>query len=186
MARAHRVAAVTTLITIAYLLTFFNYLSVPLLDEKIAVQILPVVRSLPDVGLFPMLMSAPQTIHSTTLHVRSIANSVPVQTGLRAGLNIQTIYPWADFDPPSHRRERQQLPWWLLVSFGSYSLWSIGTGLLTLRECPEAYNELVGDFFQGLRELWVCDLSAPKNQSTPDDLIQHRTANSMPGFKAKE
>ena len=36
-----------------------------------------------------------------------------------------------------------QIPWWLLVSFGSYCLWSIGIGLVSLRECPEAYNELL-------------------------------------------
>jgi len=29
------------------------------------------------------------------------------------------------------------------VSFGAYSLWTIGWGLLTLRECPEAYEELI-------------------------------------------
>jgi len=42
-----------------------------------------------------------------------------------------------------HPATLEQLPWWLLISFGSYSLWSIGMGLLTLRECPEAYNELL-------------------------------------------
>ena len=42
-----------------------------------------------------------------------------------------------------HPATLEQLPWWLLITFGSYSLWSIGMGLLTLRECPEAYNELL-------------------------------------------
>ncbi|PPQ69667.1 hypothetical protein CVT26_001536 [Gymnopilus dilepis] len=77
MARAHRVAAVATFLVVAYLLTLYNFLSVPLVDAKTAEQILPV------------------------------------------------------------------LPWWLLVTFGSYSLWSIGLGLLTLRETPEAYQELL-------------------------------------------
>ena len=44
MARAHRVAAVATFLVIAYLLTLYNFLSVPLVDAKTAEQILPVVR----------------------------------------------------------------------------------------------------------------------------------------------
>jgi dolichyl-phosphate mannosyltransferase polypeptide 3 len=39
---------------------------------------------------------------------------------------------------------RDQIPWWLLVSFGSYSLWSLGWGLYTFKDCPEAYTELLG------------------------------------------
>ena len=35
-----------------------------------------------------------------------------------------------------------QLPLWALVSFGSYSLASVGYNLLTFRECPEASVEL--------------------------------------------
>ncbi|KDR85924.1 hypothetical protein GALMADRAFT_235093 [Galerina marginata CBS 339.88] len=79
MTRAHRVAFLSTVVVTAYLLTFFNVLSVPLIDTETAEQLLPV------------------------------------------------------------------LPWWLLVSFGSYSLWSIGLGLFTIRETPEAYNELLGE-----------------------------------------
>lgn len=37
-----------------------------------------------------------------------------------------------------------KLPWWLLVSFGSYALWCLGWGLFTFRDCPEAYTELLG------------------------------------------
>ncbi|KAH6911081.1 dolichol-phosphate mannosyltransferase subunit 3-domain-containing protein [Coprinopsis sp. MPI-PUGE-AT-0042] len=36
-------------------------------------------------------------------------------------------------------------PWWLLVTFGSYSLWSLGWGLFTFRDCPEAYTELLSE-----------------------------------------
>lgn len=43
MVRAHRVALIATFTTIAYLLLLFNVLPVPLLDAKIAEQILPVV-----------------------------------------------------------------------------------------------------------------------------------------------
>ena len=43
MARAHRVSLIATIITVVYLLLFFNIFPVPLLDPKIAEQILPVV-----------------------------------------------------------------------------------------------------------------------------------------------
>jgi dolichyl-phosphate mannosyltransferase polypeptide 3 len=36
-----------------------------------------------------------------------------------------------------------QIPWWLLVAFGSWSLGTLGWGLLTFPECPEAYTELL-------------------------------------------
>jgi len=45
------------------------------------------------------------------------------------------------------------LPWWLLVSFGAYSLWSIGWGLLTLRECSEAYEELLSEIAEAKDDL---------------------------------
>jgi len=45
------------------------------------------------------------------------------------------------------------LPWWALITLGSYSLWSIGMGLLTLRECPEAYEELLGEIAEAKNEL---------------------------------
>ena len=77
MARAHRFAGVALLVAAAYILVVLQYLSVPLVDEDIAQQIIPL------------------------------------------------------------------LPWWLLVSFGSYSLWSLGWGLWTFRDCPEAYTELM-------------------------------------------
>ncbi|KAL1748347.1 dolichol-phosphate mannosyltransferase subunit 3 [Schizophyllum fasciatum] len=45
------------------------------------------------------------------------------------------------------------IPWWLLVSFGSYSLWSLGWGLWTFRDCPEAYEELMLEITQAKTEL---------------------------------
>ncbi|KAJ3714186.1 dolichol-phosphate mannosyltransferase subunit 3 [Lentinula raphanica] len=45
------------------------------------------------------------------------------------------------------------LPWWLLVSFGSYSLWSLGWGLFTFRDCPEAYEELLVEISQAKDDL---------------------------------
>ena len=44
MARVHRVTLTATILAVAYFLTFFNFLSVPLLDSGIAEKLLPVVR----------------------------------------------------------------------------------------------------------------------------------------------
>ncbi|TFK42208.1 dolichol-phosphate mannosyltransferase subunit 3 [Crucibulum laeve] len=87
MARAHRVAFLLSFITAAYLLTFFQVLSVPLVDDKVAQEVLPV------------------------------------------------------------------LPWWLLVSFGSYCLWSLGWGVFTFRDCPDAYTELLGEVSEAKNDL---------------------------------
>jgi len=45
------------------------------------------------------------------------------------------------------------IPWWLLVTFGSYSLWSLGWGLFTFRDCPEAYEELMREISQARDDL---------------------------------
>ncbi|KAG2344943.1 dolichol-phosphate mannosyltransferase subunit 3 [Suillus weaverae] len=45
------------------------------------------------------------------------------------------------------------IPWWLLVSFGSYSLWSLGWGVFTFRDCPEAYQELLQEINEAKNDL---------------------------------
>ncbi|OAX34036.1 dolichol-phosphate mannosyltransferase subunit 3 [Rhizopogon vinicolor AM-OR11-026] len=45
------------------------------------------------------------------------------------------------------------LPWWLLVSFGSYSLWTLGWGVFTFRDCPEAYQELLQEINEAKNDL---------------------------------
>jgi len=45
------------------------------------------------------------------------------------------------------------IPWWGLVSFGSYSLGSLGWGLWTFRDCPEAYNELLYQISEAKNDL---------------------------------
>ncbi|KAH7101107.1 dolichol-phosphate mannosyltransferase subunit 3 [Auriculariales sp. MPI-PUGE-AT-0066] len=46
-------------------------------------------------------------------------------------------------DVPEHLRQiLVVLPWWTLVAFGSYSLWTLGWGMLSFRECPDAFHEL--------------------------------------------
>jgi len=87
MARAHRVSLIATIATVSYLLLYLNVFPLPLVDGKIAEQIVPVI------------------------------------------------------------------PWWFLVAFGSYCLWSIGIGLVSLRECPEAYNELLMEITEAKNDL---------------------------------
>ncbi|KAJ8580044.1 dolichol-phosphate mannosyltransferase subunit 3 [Rhizopogon salebrosus TDB-379] len=45
------------------------------------------------------------------------------------------------------------IPWWLLVSFGSYSLWTLGWGVFTFRDCPEAYHELLQEINEAKNDL---------------------------------
>ncbi|OJA18200.1 hypothetical protein AZE42_08884 [Rhizopogon vesiculosus] len=45
------------------------------------------------------------------------------------------------------------LPWWLLMSFGSYSLWTLGWGVFTFRDCPEAYQELLQEINEAKNDL---------------------------------
>ncbi|KAI9634284.1 dolichol-phosphate mannosyltransferase subunit 3 [Dioszegia hungarica] len=45
------------------------------------------------------------------------------------------------------------IPFWLLVSFGAYSLSSLGLGLLRFRDCPEAYESLLAEISQAKNEL---------------------------------
>ncbi|BEI83652.1 hypothetical protein CcaverHIS002_0402560 [Cutaneotrichosporon cavernicola] len=45
------------------------------------------------------------------------------------------------------------LPWWLLVSFGSYSLMSLGLGLVRFHDTPDAYESLLTEIAQAKNEL---------------------------------
>ena len=95
MTRARRVAVLSAIFTITYILVLFAFIPVPSIAKERTEQILPVVRYI------VLLLAAPDT-------------QIDVQ-----------------------------LPWWLLVSFGSYALWSLGHGLYTFRECTDAYTELL-------------------------------------------
>ncbi|KIJ12395.1 hypothetical protein PAXINDRAFT_82891 [Paxillus involutus ATCC 200175] len=87
MARAHRVAAYTSVFLALYLLALFSVIPIPLIDADVSAQILPLI------------------------------------------------------------------PWWLLVAFGSYSLWSLGWGVFTFRDCPEAYHELLKEINDAKNDL---------------------------------
>ncbi|KAI5119781.1 hypothetical protein M0805_009252 [Coniferiporia weirii] len=45
------------------------------------------------------------------------------------------------------------LPWWLLVAFGSYSLYSLGRGLYTFNDVPAAYEELMKEIAEAKLDL---------------------------------
>ncbi|KDQ15591.1 hypothetical protein BOTBODRAFT_108134 [Botryobasidium botryosum FD-172 SS1] len=45
------------------------------------------------------------------------------------------------------------IPWWLLVSFGSYSLGTLGLGLLTFGDCPAAHQELLHEISEAKNDL---------------------------------
>ncbi|RHZ46531.1 hypothetical protein Glove_615g19 [Diversispora epigaea] len=37
------------------------------------------------------------------------------------------------------------LPWWLLVTFGTYSLGTVGYNVFKFRDCEDAYHELMAE-----------------------------------------
>ncbi|KNE71891.1 hypothetical protein AMAG_16319 [Allomyces macrogynus ATCC 38327] len=45
------------------------------------------------------------------------------------------------------------LPLWIIVSFGAYSLASIGWSLVTFGDCPEAHQELLQEIQQAKADL---------------------------------
>ncbi|KAJ3065686.1 hypothetical protein HDU98_010939 [Podochytrium sp. JEL0797] len=45
------------------------------------------------------------------------------------------------------------MPWWLLVTFGAYSLFSIGYALVTFGDCPEAYLSLLKEITEAKTDL---------------------------------
>ncbi|KAH0826122.1 dolichol-phosphate mannosyltransferase subunit 3-domain-containing protein [Lanmaoa asiatica] len=53
------------------------------------------------------------------------------------------ILPIPFLEPDTIAQLLPVIPWWLLVSFGAYSLASLGWGLFTFQDCPDAYHELL-------------------------------------------
>jgi len=67
--------------------------------------------------------------------------------------SLQAIPPRPATWISDRSRAHAQLPWWLLVSFGAYSLSSLGLGLLRFNDCPEAYESLLREISQAKTEL---------------------------------
>lgn len=53
----------------------------------------------------------------------------------------------------THMAVVQILPWYLLVAFGSYSLWCIGYNLFNFGDCPEASVELAKEVLEARIDL---------------------------------
>ncbi|KAG8960349.1 hypothetical protein FRC03_006627 [Tulasnella sp. 419] len=45
------------------------------------------------------------------------------------------------------------LPWWALVTFGAYCLGRLGWHVMTIRDCPEAYHELMSEISAAKNDL---------------------------------
>jgi dolichyl-phosphate mannosyltransferase polypeptide 3 len=118
MTRGGRVALLFLVFTILYILAFFQVLRVPLVEDKIVQQILPVV--------------GPSLVYPCQANCFNLSYPFSLHRCPDFGTNVVTS-----------NCVKCQVPWWLLVSFGSYSLWCLGWGLFTFRDCPEAYAELL-------------------------------------------
>ncbi|KAJ9116590.1 hypothetical protein QFC20_000523 [Naganishia adeliensis] len=68
-------------------------------------------------------------------------------------LALASIIPVPLLDPAKASLLLPVIPWWILVSFGAYSLGSLGMGLLKFRDCPEAYQELLLEISQAKNQL---------------------------------
>ncbi|RUS21070.1 dolichol-phosphate mannosyltransferase subunit 3-domain-containing protein, partial [Jimgerdemannia flammicorona] len=64
-----------------------------------------------------------------------------------------THWPWSFHSSPDLSHRSSQLPWWALVTFGSYSLGNIGFHVMTFGDCPEAYHELMGEIQEAKNDL---------------------------------
>ncbi|KAL1923132.1 uncharacterized protein VTP21DRAFT_9508 [Calcarisporiella thermophila] len=51
------------------------------------------------------------------------------------------------------------LPWWSLVTFGAYSLGTLGLHVMTFSDCPEAYQELMEEIRAAKDDLRVHGVS---------------------------
>ncbi|KAF9366523.1 hypothetical protein BGX34_001512 [Mortierella sp. NVP85] len=64
--------------------------------------------------------------------------------GITTVIYLALLFQWLPITLPKTVQEftLPVFPWWVLVSFGAYSLGNIGYHVMTFRDCPEAYDEL--------------------------------------------
>ncbi|KAG1809116.1 dolichol-phosphate mannosyltransferase subunit 3 [Suillus subaureus] len=84
------------------------------------------------------------------LHRVSIYSSILISIYL---LVLFEVLPITLIDVSIAQEILPVIPWWLLVSFGSYSLWSLGWRVFTFRDCPEAYHELLQEINEAKNDL---------------------------------
>ncbi|KAF9219841.1 dolichol-phosphate mannosyltransferase subunit 3 [Gyrodon lividus] len=68
-------------------------------------------------------------------------------------LALFSVMPIPFIEPEVSAQILPLIPWWLLVAFGSYCLWSLGWGVFTFRDCPEAYHELLKEINDAKNDL---------------------------------
>ncbi|KAN0080405.1 Dolichol-phosphate mannosyltransferase subunit 3 [Tylopilus felleus] len=68
-------------------------------------------------------------------------------------LALFAVLPLPFLDPDVVAQLLHVIPWWLLVSFGAYSLASLGWGLFTFQDCPDAYHELLEEINDAKHDL---------------------------------
>ncbi|KAG2101779.1 dolichol-phosphate mannosyltransferase subunit 3 [Suillus cothurnatus] len=86
----------------------------------------------------------------TRLHQVSIYSSILISIYL---LVLFEVLPIPLIDASVAQEILPVIPWWLLVTFGSYSLWSLGWGVFAFRDCPEAYQELLQEINEAKNDL---------------------------------
>ncbi|KAG1840636.1 dolichol-phosphate mannosyltransferase subunit 3 [Suillus subluteus] len=86
----------------------------------------------------------------TRLHRVSIYSSVLISIYL---LVLFEVLPIPLIDASVAQEILPVIPWWLLVSLGSYSLWSLGWGMFTFRDCPDAYHQLLQEINEAKNDL---------------------------------
>lgn len=124
-----------------YLLALFAYIPTPFLSHSTADKVLPVVS---------------QLSHHCHSRLLTLAGWPPV--GLYTMLGCRLIMSLITLRDQTLRKQiadsiTSQLPFWLLVSFGAYSLGSLGLGLLRFHDTPEAYESLLKEISQAKTEL---------------------------------
>ncbi|EKD01264.1 hypothetical protein A1Q2_04421 [Trichosporon asahii var. asahii CBS 8904] len=146
---------------IAYFLLLLHVLPTPFLAQETADQILPVIPwwllvafgaySLSSLGLGLLRFhDTPEAYQSLLGEIQQAKNELRDQ-GVRCPASCR------DRDHVLLRsisgRDGDEIPWWLLVAFGAYSLSSLGLGLLRFHDTPEAYQSLLGEIQQAKNEL---------------------------------
>lgn len=93
------------------------------------------LKSLPVVAIYLLFLSNVLPVPLLPAHISAQLLPVVSERGALPSLepNGQRADDW-------HVR---QIPWVFLVAFGAYALASLGWGLITFRDCPEAHYELL-------------------------------------------
>ncbi|KAG0260713.1 hypothetical protein DFQ27_003410 [Actinomortierella ambigua] len=83
------------------------------------------------------------------------ATEAATAIGILGTIYLALLFQWLPITLPPTIQEfiLPVLPWWVLVTFGAYSLGNIGYHVMTFRDCPEAYDELQVQISQAQNDL---------------------------------